>query len=269
MELETLLFEKLDVVGLVRLNRPERMNAVIEQMYLDLQTVFHEAERDGSIRAVVLTGSIRKGPKGDKQAFCAGADLKAHADGERTPEQKRTYIELAHETTRRLYRFPKPVIAAINGPARGAGVELALCCDLLLMADGASLALPEIGLGTFVGGGSTLHLTRLVGLQQAKRLVYLGDVLDGPAAVELGLALASHPIEQLLPEALALAGRLAKRAPISLAFAKDLLQRAAERDLRAVLAAETEAILGCMTTADWQEGIDAFAQKRAPKFEGS
>jgi enoyl-CoA hydratase len=237
MELQTLLFEKREAIGLVRLNRPERMNAVIEQMYSDLRTVFEEIGRDGSIQAVVLTGSVRKGPKGDKQAFCAGADLKAHADAERTPEQKRAYIELAHETTRRLYRFPKPVVAAINGPARGAGVELALCCDLLLMADKASLAFPEIGLGTFVGGGATLHLTRLVGLQQAKRLVYLGDVLDGPAAVKLGLALGSHPIERLLPEALALAGRLAERAPISLAFAKDLLQRAADRELQAVLAA--------------------------------
>lgn len=268
MQLETVIYEKRERVGLIRLNRPERMNAVIEQMYLDLQTVLAEAGADLQVRALVLTGCVRKSPKGDKQAFCAGADLKAHAEGERSEWAKRAYIQLAHETTRRLYRFEKPVVAAINGPARGAGVEMALCCDFILMADTASLAFTETGLGTFVGGGATAHLARMVGLQQAKRLVYLGEVLDGAAAVALGLALASHPVERLEQAALALAERLAARAPISLAFAKDLLQRAPGRDLETVLLAETEAILACMKTADWREGIASFAEKRAPVFEG-
>ncbi len=267
-ELDTVLFERCGAVGLIRLNRPERMNAVIEQMYLDLNTLLDEAEADADLRALVLTGSVRQGPDGPKPAFCAGADLKAHAAGERSPWQKRAYIQLAHRSSYRLYRFAKPVIAAINGPARGAGFEMALNCDFILMADTASLAMTETGLGTFIGGGATAHLPRLVGLQQAKRLVYLGEVLDGPAAVAAGLALASHPLQRLEAEALALAERLAERAPVSLQLAKDLLQRSAERDLHTVLLAETEAILACMTTADWQEGLDAFAEKRRPSFQG-
>jgi enoyl-CoA hydratase len=268
MAYETLLVERDGQVLVVRLNRPHRMNAVIEQLYLDLQAALDEARGDPDVRAVVLTGSVRRRPEGDKQAFCAGADLKEHGAGRRTPEQKRAYIELAHETTRQLFELPLPVVAAVNGPARGAGAEMALNCDLVLMADGASIAFPETGLGTFVGGGVTRHLTQLVGLARAKYLVYTGAVLDGPAAVELGLALASHPLDELLPRALELARTMAAKAPLSMALAKGCLHRAALTDLPTALGAETEGILDCMKSWDWQEGIDSFAERRAPRFEG-
>lgn len=268
MAFETLLVERDDQVLIVRLNRPDRMNAVIEQMYLDLQAALAEAREDPEVRAVVLTGSVRRKSGGDKQAFCAGADLKEHGAGRRTPEQKRAYIELAHETTRQLYELPLPVVAAINGPARGAGAELALNCDFMLMAHTASIAFPETGLGTFVGGGVTRHLTQLVGLARAKYLVYTGAVLDGASAAVIGLALSSHPLEDLMPRALHLARTIAAKAPISIAMAKDLLHRATLEDPAAALNAETEAILDCMKTWDWQEGIDSFAERREPRFQG-
>jgi enoyl-CoA hydratase len=268
MDFETVLYEQAGPVGLLRLHRPERMNAVIEQMYLDIQSVLEKAEADPGLRVLILTGCVWKRPQGDKQAFCAGADLKKHASGERTPWQRRQYIQLAHETARRLYRFGRPVVAAVNGPARGAGAELVLGCDFIFMADTASLAFTETSLGTFVGGAATALLPRWVGLAQARRLIYTGAVLDGPQAVELGLALACCPVERLEDEAQAFARTLAERAPISLAFAKELINRAPQRDLETVLLAETEAILACMQTRDWQEGLDAFAEKRAPKFEG-
>jgi len=268
MDFETIRYAVDDGIAVVRLNRPHRMNAVIEQMYLDLQQALAVAGEDPAVRVVILTGSVREHPDGDKQAFCAGADLKEHGAGRRTAEQKRRYICLAHETTRRLYELSVPTIAAVNGPARGAGAEMALNCDFLLMSDTASLAFPETSLGTFVGGGVTALLQRMVGITQAKRLIYTGAVLDGPAAVEIGLALASHPMDELMPAALALAADLASKAPISMAFAKQLVQRAAGCDLEAALLAETEAILGCMTTEDWQEGIDSFAQRRAPVYRG-
>lgn len=268
MAFETLLVERDDQVLIVRLNRPERMNAVIEQMYLDLQATLAEAREDPGVRALVLTGSVRRKPGGDKQAFCAGADLKEHGAGRRTPEQKRAYIELAHETTRQLFELPLPVVAAVNGPARGAGAEMALNCDLVLMAHTASIAFPETGLGTMVGGGVTRHLTQLVGLERAKYLVYTGAVLDGPAAAVIGLALASHPLEDLMPRALNLARAMAEKAPISMAMAKDLLHRATLTDPATALHAETEAILDCMKTRDWQEGVDSFAERRPPRFQG-
>ncbi len=268
MAYETLQVERDGLVLVVRLNRPHRMNAVIEQMYLELQAALGQAREDPEVRAVVLTGSVLRRPGGDKQAFCAGADLKEHGAGRRTPEQKRAYIELAHETTRQLFELPLPVVAAINGPARGAGAEMALNCDLVLMAHTASIAFPETGLGTMVGGGVTRHLTQLVGLARAKYLVYTGVELDGPAAAVIGLATASHPLDDLMPRALHLAHAMADKAPISMALAKDLLHRATLTDPATALHAETEAILACMETEDWQEGIDSFAERRPAQFRG-
>jgi len=268
MAYETVIYECQNGVGILRLNRPDRMNAVIEQLYLDIQDVLEKAEQDDNVRALILTGSIRRRPEGDKQAFCAGADLKEHKKGERTPWQKREYILLAHETTRRLYVFPKPVIVAVNGAARGAGSELALNGDFLLMADKASIAFPETGLGTFVGGGVTSHLGKLIGRQKAKELVFTGRVLNGPAAVEMGLAMKSYPIDELMPAALELAAVMAKKAPISMKFAKTILNQAESLDLQTALMIEAEAILSCMTTEDWREGIVAFAEKRTPKYYG-
>jgi enoyl-CoA hydratase len=269
MSLETVLYQPDGQVGVLRLNRPERMNAVVEQMYLDIQAVLEQVQKDPQVRALVLTGTVWRREGGDKQAFCAGADLKKHAAGDRTAGQQREYIMLAHEANRRLYEFPKPVVAAVNGPARGAGAEMALCCDFIFMADEATLGFTETGLGTFVGGGSTRHLARLVGPARAKELIYAGRIIDGLEAVDFGLALRSYPEKELLPAAVEFAGELARRAPVSLAFAKELIQAAEQRDLPAVLAAETEAILACMKTDDWKEGIASFQQKRPPEFKGS
>ncbi len=235
MNLKTVLYERDGQVGVLRLNRPERMNAVIERMYLDIQAVLDEARGDPEIRALVLTGTVWEREDGDKQAFCAGADLKKHAAGERTPWQKREYILLAHEITRRLYELEKPTIAAVNGPARGAGAEMALCCDFIFMADEATLAFTETGLGTFVGGGVTRHLTRLVGMARAKELIYTGRILDGQEAVDFGLALRSYPEKEILSAAIDFGEELALRAPVSLAFAKELIQLSQQRDLHTVL----------------------------------
>jgi len=264
----TVLYSTLDQVAVLRLHRPERMNAVVEEMYLDLQEGLERAGADEEVRAVILTGSARVKDGTTKEAFCAGADLKKHATGERTPEQRRSYITLAHETTRRVHEFPKPVIAAVNGPARGAGAELAVACDFILMANEATLGFPETGLGTFVGGGVTHHLPRIVGLMRAKELLLSGRVVNGPDAVAMGLALGSYPLESLQDEARVLATELAGKAPVSLRFAKEHLHRTWERDLETALELETEAILACMETEDWHEGVKAFAEKRRPRYRG-
>ena len=255
-------------VATLRLHRPERMNAVIEEMYREIGEALARACEDGAIRALILTGSeLRRGGE-VKQAFCAGADLKEHAAGARGPEERREYIRLAHETCRLLHEHPLPTVAAVNGPARGAGAELALCCDFLFMAEEASLAFPETGLGTFVGGGATFHLPRLVGTARAKELVYTGRVLSGREAHELGLALRCAPLARLGAESAAFAATLAARAPLSLRLAKRQLQAPGSRDLETALAEEAEGILACMETEDWREGIRAFAGRRPPVFRG-
>jgi enoyl-CoA hydratase len=268
MSYQTILVDGEGPVATVRLNRPERMNAVIEQMYHELRRALASAAADRAVRVLVLTGSVLRRDGGDKQAFCAGADLKEHATGSRTAAQRRAYIELAHATTRELFLFPKPVIAAVNGPARGAGAEMALSCDFLVMAEEATIAFPETGLGTFVGGGVTLILPQLVGLARAKELIFGGRVLDGRQALALGLATRVVPLARLAEEVAAFAEQLAAKAPHSMRLAKQHLQRPLAGELEAVLQQETEAILECMETADWMEGVRAFRERRQPRFKG-
>ena len=268
MDYSTIKYEITEGILVLRLNRPERMNAVNEEMYSEISHLLQRYREDEAVRVVVLTGSVRIKDGIEKQAFCAGADLKKHSAGERTHAQKRKYIELAHETTRLLYRYPRPVIAAVNGPARGAGAEMALSCDFIMMSDKASIAFPETGLGTFVGGGVTLHLPRTVGLMKAKELIYTGRVLDGEAAVSMGIALSAYPMAEFMDRVMEFAAGIARQAPIPIAMAKKHLQGSSVLDLETVLQLETDAILACMDTEDWQEGINAFTEKRKPVYRG-
>lgn len=255
-------------VGTIQLNRPQRMNAVNEEMYREIRQVLKQARDDAELRVLVITGSVYRKEGREKPAFCAGADLKAHAAGTRNKTEKRQYIELAHLACLELYEFPRPTIAAVNGPARGAGFELALNCDFILMADSASLAFSETGLGTFVGGGVTALLPALIGLMRARELIYTGRIIDGPEAVELGLALKSVPLGELPAETARLAGLLAEKAPLSMKLAKERLRSGGRLDVRQALKDEKEAILSCMESEDWGEGLRAFAEKRKPVYRG-
>lgn len=268
MTFKTIKYDADGSVGVISLNRPERMNAVIEQMYQEIQEALSLAEKDDRIRAIILTGSEFEKNGNIKQAFCAGADLKKHSTGERTPEQKRDYIRLAHETCRILYEFPMPVIAAVNGAARGAGTEMAMNCDFILMAEDATLAFPETGLGTCVGGGVTKHLTNIVGITRAKELIYSGRIIDGKAAVKMGLALNTYPLSDLYAEAKRLADNFSKKAPVSMRLVKTLIHHGLNKDVKSALDNETDAIVECMRTEDWHEGIKAFGEKREPVYKG-
>ncbi|HPR37417.1 MAG TPA: enoyl-CoA hydratase/isomerase family protein [Spirochaetota bacterium] len=268
MKYETIIYEKKEHTGIIRLNRPERMNAVSEEMYSELIELLDKLETEDDLRALVLTGSVRVKDGVEKQAFCAGADLKKHASGERDRKSKREYIYLAHKANLNICTFHKPVIAAVNGAARGAGAEMALDCDFIFMADDASIAFPEIGLGTFVGGGVTKLLPERIGIKKARDLIYTGRVLKGTEAVEYGLADASFPVDELLPRTLEFAELIASRAPVSVSLAKRHLRLSVDRDIETVLEMEAEAILQCMETWDWKEGIDAFNEKRKPLYRG-
>lgn len=268
MAYETIEYSEDRGVGILKLNRPERMNAVIEEMYIEIQDVLNRTRVRTETRALILTGSVLRKGDVEKQAFCAGADLKKHSSGERSSAERRAYILLAHATTRMIYEFEKPILAAVNGPARGAGAEMALNCDFIFMAEHATIAFPETGLGTFVGGGVTLLLPRLVGLAKAKELVYSGRTLDGRAAVEMGLALRCTAVDRLLDEAKAFAAELAEKAPLSMREAKKQLQRSFLLDMETVLLLEAEAILSCMDTEDWHEGVRSYQEKRKPIYRG-
>jgi enoyl-CoA hydratase len=257
---QPVIVERRDAAVWLTLNRPDRLNAVSQPMYEQLVSAVRDAESDDGVRVLVVTGAGR--------AFCAGADLKAHEAAERTDRERRDYGRAAQRANLALQRGRKPVIAAVNGPAIGAGLELALSCDFILVASDAKLRFPELALGTFVGGGVTYTLPERVGMARAKELLLLGDFFTGEQAVAIGLANRAAPAERIVELAEALAERLARQAPIPMGHAKRQLRRAHRLGRRQVMAAEARALAECMGTQDWKEGIVAQREKRAPEYQG-
>lgn len=256
---ETILYSATEGIAEIRFNRPHRLNAVTEQLYKEFGEALDAAVADRSVRVVLITGEGR--------AFCVGADLKEHKAG-RSSYDRRRYLQGEQAVCKKLLMLEKPVIAAVNGFALGAGAEMAIAADFLLMAESAQIGLPEISIGTFLGGGVTWLLPRLVGLAKARELVFLGERIAGAEAVRIGLALRTFPDAEFMHCARQFAAQLASKAPISMALAKEQLNKSAERTLDAALVAELEGMTFAATTRDWQEGIDAFAEKRSPIFKG-
>jgi enoyl-CoA hydratase len=255
-----LLVEREEHLLVLTMNRPERLNAVSPLLYRALVDALRDAREDREVRAVVLTGAGR--------AFSAGADLKAHASDPLGEAERREYVALAQEANELLQALPRPVVAAVNGHAIGGGLEMALSSDFIVVAEAAKLRFPEVTIGTFLGGGVTRTLPARVGLAKARELLYLGEFFTGAEAAELGVADRALPQDRVLPEALELAGRLARKAPRSLAHAKRLLGLAPALDRRRLLDLEAEALLDIMGTRDWQEGLDAFHERREPEYTG-
>ncbi len=260
MQHETLIYHTDQGIAEIRLNRPQRLNAVTQQLYDELNHALSAAEADRDVRVVLLTGEGR--------AFCVGADLKEHKAGTRTAFDRRQYLQGEQIVCKRLLHLDKPVIAAVNGYALGAGAEMAIASDFVLMAESAQIGLPEISIGNFLGGGVTWLLPRLVGLAKARELVFLGERIKGEEAMRIGLASRVLPDEGFLDAARAFALKLAGKAPFSMQLAKKQLNLSAERTLDACLTAELEGMTFVGTTRDWQEGVDAFAEKRTPIFKG-
>jgi len=252
--------ERRGQVALLTLQRPERLNAVNEEMYNALLAAFEQIEREAGVRVVVLTGAGR--------AFCVGADLKGHAESSRDAAARTNYVQLGQRVARAVLECRCPVVGAIHGHAIGAGLELALACDLTVVATAAKLRFPEFGLGTFVGGGVTWTLPRRVGLTRARELLLLGRFFLGEDAALWGLCNEAAPAETVLERAMAWADELAQKAPLSLALGKRVLRATADGPMADALAAEAAALLSCMQTRDWQEGIDAFSAGRQAEFRG-
>lgn len=257
---ETLIVEVSNGVGTIKFNRPTRLNAVNEQLYKELHEVLEKFSSDALVKIIVLTGEGR--------AFCVGADMKAHAGQSRSNYEKRQYLKGEQDVCKLISSIPKPVIAAVNGYALGAGAEMAIAADFMLISEQAQIGLPEIGLGTFLGGGVTHTLPRLVGLAKARELVFLGERIDGAEAVKIGLANRCWPEKDFYQEVEVFCQKMAQGAPISMALAKEQINASVDRSYESALLHELEAMTFCATTKDWQEGVDAFKEKRKPVFIG-
>jgi len=221
-------------VATLRLNRPDAGNSRNQQMRQDLNRIYDVVCADDSIRVLVLTGA------GDR-AFCAGMDLK-EAGGPETPEERRQRLSGSRDIEQ-LASLPKPTIAAINGYALGGGCEMALACDVRVMADEARLALPELTHGLVPGGGATQRLPRLVGVACAFEMIYLGTALYGPAAVARGLATASVPRTDLARYVDDVAGRIAALTPAAVRMAKSLISSSHDTPLQVGLDQELQGLL--------------------------
>ncbi|MBI3075814.1 MAG: enoyl-CoA hydratase/isomerase family protein [Deltaproteobacteria bacterium] len=259
MELKTLLLDMTGGIATITLNRPQALNAMSLEMQGELEAVLDRVEREDAVRVVILTGAGEK-------AFMAGADI-GDFRGMTGPQAVR-YSQRIQGLVTRLERLGRPVIAAVNGFALGGGCELAMACDIIYAAETARFGQPEINLGIIPGAGGTQRLPRLIGKQRAKELIFTGDLIDAREAYRLGLVGRVVPLADLQGEVRALAEKLATKAPVALRLAKEAVEEGSRAGLESGLALEAKAWGVCFSTADKEEGVAAFLEKRPPAFKG-
>jgi len=243
-------------VALLRLNRPDALNALNLELRKAIAAALRDLRGDATVRAVVVTGN--------EKAFAAGGDLK-----ELRPLSGVGMMDYgAHRIWDEIAAFPKPMIAAVNGFALGGGCELALHCDIIVAGEGARFGLPEVGVGILPGGSGTQRLTRAVGKYKAMLLTLTGEQVTGRDAAAMGLASLAVPDAEVLPRALAIATRITRLAPVAVQFAKEAVLRGEDASLEAGLSLERKMMWVLMNTEDKAEGMDAFIAKRKPEFKG-
>ena len=252
---ETILVETHGRVGLIRLNRPAALNALCDQLMDELGAQLLAFDADPAIGAIVLTGSER--------AFAAGADIKEMRERSFPAVFHENFIGKRWET---VLRIQKPVIAAVAGFALGGGCELAMMCDMILAADTAKFGQPEINLGVIPGAGGTQRLTRAVGKSKAMDLVLTARMMDAAEAERANLVSRIFPADQLIPEALKIAERIANLSPTAVAMAKQAVNRAFETTLAEGVMHERALFLSLFASPDQKEGMAAFVEKRKPSF---
>jgi len=255
---ETILVEKRESVAILTINRPDKLNALSSKVHVEGVDALDELRKDTEIRVLVITGAGEK-------SFIAGADIGEFA--EQTPVTQRN---LFYEKTffNSIDTFPKPVIAMINGFCLGGGCELALACDIRLASEKARFGQPEINLGIIPGGGGTQRLTRLVGEGKSMEIILTGDMIDAPTALQLGLVNHVFSAEELEAKTMEMANKIAEKSPIALQMAKEAVKLASRSNLDEGLRREVDLFAICFSTADKQEGVAAFLEKRKPVFKG-
>ncbi len=251
----SILVERQGPVGIVRLNRPQALNALNAALIAELGQAFDDLEGDKAIAAIVLTGS-------DK-AFAAGADIKEMADKTYMQAYAEDFITSGWE---RVAQCRKPVIAAVAGFALGGGCEIAMMCDIVIAAEGARFGQPEINLGTMPGAGGTQRLPRFIGKAKAMDLCLTGRMMDAAEAERLGLVSRIVPADKLMTEAIAVATRISELSgPIAM-MVKESVNRTFETTLAEGVRFERRLFHSPFATADQKEGMAAFIAKRKPAF---
>lgn len=261
MTYQTLLYEVTDRIGTITLNRPDAMNATTDEMYRELQALLRAIAADPDVTCIILTGAGR--------GFCAGADLKARKDDMTPLERRARHRWILKEILEPLYSLEKPVIAAVNGAAVGAGFNIALACDFIIASERASFiqAFARVGLVPDLGG--LYLLGRVIGINKAKELCFTARKVLADEAKSLGIV--NHVVahDELLNEARAIAASITASSPTATAMTKSLLNKASNSTLDQMLDYESYATTVAFITPEYEEGVQAFREKRAPDFAGA
>ena len=249
-------YEQDGFVGIITINRPKALNALNSEVLKELDACLDGINLE-TTRALVLTGAGEK-------SFVAGADI-----GEMstlTKAEGEAFGKIGNDVFRKLETFPIPVIAAINGFALGGGCEISMSCDIRICSDNALFGQPEVGLGITPGFGGTQRLARIIGVGKAKEMVYAATNIKADEALRIGLVNAVYPLEELLPAAKKLAGKIARNAPIAVRACKKAINEGLDVDMDKAIVIEEKLFGSCFESEDQKEGMAAFLEKR--KVEG-
>ncbi len=253
MDDRCILFEKKDNIGIIKLNRPKVLNAMNRQLWLEMMETLDRAGDDPEIKVLIFTGEGR--------AFSTGADLKDSKG--RSIEDYRKYLESLQEASRKIIRFKKPTIAAINGYALGSGYELALACDIRIAANEALIGSPEAKVTSSVTGGAFRLVQDLVGPGKARELLFTAENITGEEACRIGLVNKAVPLDKLMDEAFEMAGKIAGNSSFSIAMIKKgFLMARGEVSLEALMDYEIEACLACVSTKEREKSLDDFEKRK-------
>ncbi|MBK4214401.1 enoyl-CoA hydratase [Paracoccus caeni] len=255
MAYETIIVEIEDDIALIRLNRPEALNALNGTLINELSSALTEADHNDKVRCIIITGS--------EKAFAAGADIKEMS--------QKSYVDVYTEDLfgaqiEAITRVRKPIIAAVSGYALGGGCELAMMCDFIIAAENAKFGQPEINLGVVAGIGGTQRLTRIIGKSKAMDMNLTGRFMDAAEAERAGLVSRVVPTAKLIPEAMAAARKIAEKSQIAVRTVKEAVNRSYETTLREGLLFERRAFHALFATEDQKEGMAAFLEKREAQF---
>jgi len=256
MSYNHIIAETQGPVGIIRLNRPQALNALCQELTEEMGAVLKQYETDDSIGCIVLIGS--------EKSFAAGADIKEMQSRNYMDVYKKDFITATWEE---VTRCRKPVIAAVSGYALGGGCELAMMCDFIIAADNAKFGQPEINLGTIPGAGGTQRLTRFVGKSKAMEMCLTGRMMDADEAERAGLVSRIVPLADLEEEVMKTANVIAAKSLPIVMMAKESVNKSYEMTLREGIMFERRVFHSTFATEDQKEGMSAFAEKRKPNFK--
>jgi len=254
MAYQNIVLEQEENTAIITFNRPDAMNALNNQTRAEFAAAIAEVAADDNVKVLILTGNGK--------AFVAGSDIKEFS--QTTPYTAHNI----HRLGEMVEKLEKPVIAAVNGFCLGGGCEIAMACDIIIASEKAKFGQPEINIGIIPGGGATQRLPRLVGVCKAKELIYTGDIINAEQADHLGLINRVVPVDELMPAARELAKKIATKSAAALKLAKMAINRGLQTNLESGLKYEYELYSLALSLEDRVEGVNAFLEKRAPKFVG-